>query len=47
MTGHSHGVTATGRHRQVLITVLALTGLVAVAEVIGALIKPSIPDLAL
>ena len=42
MTGHSHGVTATGRHRRALITVLALTGLVAVAEVIGALITGSL-----
>ena len=42
MTGHSHGVTATGRHRQTLITVLALSGLVAVAEVIGAVITGSL-----
>jgi cobalt-zinc-cadmium efflux system protein len=42
MTGHSHGATATGRHRQALITVLALTSLVAVAEVIGALITGSL-----
>jgi cobalt-zinc-cadmium efflux system protein len=42
MTGHSHGVTATGRHRQTLITVLALTTLVAVAEVIGAVITGSL-----
>ena len=42
MTGHSHGVTATGRHRQTLITVLALTSLIAVAEVIGAVITGSL-----
>jgi cobalt-zinc-cadmium efflux system protein len=42
MTGHSHGETATGRHRQTLITVLALTTLVAVAEVIGAVITGSL-----
>ena len=42
MTGHSHGVTATGRYRQTLITVLALTTLVAVAEVIGAVITGSL-----
>jgi cobalt-zinc-cadmium efflux system protein len=42
MTGHSHGVTATGRRRQTLITVLALTTLVAVAEVIGAVITGSL-----
>jgi cobalt-zinc-cadmium efflux system protein len=42
MTGHSHGVTATGRHRRALITVLALSGLIAVAEVIGALITGSL-----
>ena len=42
MTGHSHGVTATGRHRQTLITVLAVTTLVAVGEVIGAVITGSL-----
>jgi cobalt-zinc-cadmium efflux system protein len=42
MTGHSHGVTATGRHRQTLIAVLALTTLVAVGEVIGAVITGSL-----
>ncbi len=42
MTGHSHGVTATGRHRRPLVTVLALTSLVAVAEVIGAVITGSL-----
>jgi cobalt-zinc-cadmium efflux system protein len=42
MTGHSHGVTATGRHRQTLIAVLTLTTLVAVGEVIGAVITGSL-----
>jgi cobalt-zinc-cadmium efflux system protein len=42
MTGHAHGVTATGRHRQALITVLVLTGLVAIAEVIGAVFTGSL-----
>ena len=42
MTGHSHGGTATGQHRQTLIAVLALTTLVAVAEVIGAVITDSL-----
>jgi cobalt-zinc-cadmium efflux system protein len=42
MTSHSHGVTSTGLHRRALITVLALTGLVAVAEVIGAVITGSL-----
>ena len=42
MTGHSHGVTATGRYRQTLIAVLALTTLIAVAEVIGAVITSSL-----
>jgi cobalt-zinc-cadmium efflux system protein len=42
MTGHSHGVTATGRHRQTLTAVLALTTLVAVGEVIGAVITGSL-----
>jgi cobalt-zinc-cadmium efflux system protein len=42
MTGHSHGVTATGRHRQTLIVVMALTTLVAVGEVIGAVITGSL-----
>jgi cobalt-zinc-cadmium efflux system protein len=42
MTGHAHGVTATGRHRRALITVLALSGLVAVAEVVGALVTGSL-----
>jgi cobalt-zinc-cadmium efflux system protein len=42
MTEHSHGVTATGRHRQTLVVVLALTTLVAVGEVIGAIITGSL-----
>ena len=42
MTEHSHGVTATGRHRQTLIVVLTLTTLVAVGEVIGAVITGSL-----
>jgi cobalt-zinc-cadmium efflux system protein len=42
MTGHTHGVTATGRHRRVLITVLVLSALVAVAEVIGAVLTGSL-----
>jgi cobalt-zinc-cadmium efflux system protein len=42
MTGHSHGVTATGRHRQTLIAVLTLTTVVAVGEVIGAVITGSL-----
>jgi cobalt-zinc-cadmium efflux system protein len=46
MTGHSHGATVTGRHRRALITVLALSALVAVAEVIGALLTGSLVLLA-
>ncbi len=42
MTEHSHGVMATGRHRQYSIVVLALTTLVAVGEVIGAVITGSL-----
>jgi cobalt-zinc-cadmium efflux system protein len=42
MTGHTHGLTATGRHRRVLITVLLLTATVAIAEVIGAVITGSL-----
>jgi cobalt-zinc-cadmium efflux system protein len=42
MTEHAHGVTATGRHRQVLIAVLALTAAVAIAEVTGAVITGSL-----
>jgi cobalt-zinc-cadmium efflux system protein len=39
---HQHGLTATGRHRRALTAVLALTTLVAIAEVIGALITGSL-----
>jgi len=42
MTGHSHAVTVTGRHRPALIAALALSTLVAVAQVIGALITGSL-----
>jgi cobalt-zinc-cadmium efflux system protein len=42
MTGHSHGVTAAGRHRRPLVMVLVLSSLVAVAEVIGAVITGSL-----
>lgn len=42
MTGHSHAVTVTGQHRQLLIAVLALSTLIAVAEVIGAVITGSL-----
>jgi cobalt-zinc-cadmium efflux system protein len=42
MTGHSHSVTAAGRHRQALITVLVLSALVAASEVIGAVITGSL-----
>jgi cobalt-zinc-cadmium efflux system protein len=46
--GHSHGppLTATGRHRRALVTVLALSALIAVAEVIGALVTGSLVLLA-
>jgi cobalt-zinc-cadmium efflux system protein len=46
--GHSHGppMTATGRHRRALVTVLALSALIAVAEVIGALVTGSLVLLA-
>lgn len=43
---HRHGVTATGRHRGALTAVLALTTLVAVAEIIGAVITGSLVLLA-
>jgi cobalt-zinc-cadmium efflux system protein len=46
MTWHSHGVTVTGRHRRALITVLALTTLIAVAEIIGAVLTRSLVLLA-
>jgi cobalt-zinc-cadmium efflux system protein len=39
---HQHGLTATGRHRRALTAVLALTTLIAIAEVIGALITGSL-----
>jgi cobalt-zinc-cadmium efflux system protein len=43
---HLHGVTATGRHRNALTAVLALTTLIAIAEIIGALITGSLVLLA-
>jgi cobalt-zinc-cadmium efflux system protein len=46
MTEHSHGVTATGRHRRALTTVLALSALIAIAEVVGALLTGSLVLLA-
>jgi cobalt-zinc-cadmium efflux system protein len=39
---HLHGLTATGRHRRALTAVLALTTLIAVAEVVGAVITGSL-----
>jgi cobalt-zinc-cadmium efflux system protein len=42
MTGHSHAVTVTGRHRRALFTALALSTLVAIAEIIGAVITGSL-----
>ena len=39
---HQHRLTATGRHRRALTAVLALTTLIAIAEVIGALITGSL-----
>ncbi len=42
MTGHAHGLTTTGRHRRVLITVLLLTAAVAIAEVAGAVVTGSL-----
>jgi len=44
--GPAHGITATGRHRGVLTAVLALTTLVAVAEVIGGIVAGSLVLLA-
>jgi cobalt-zinc-cadmium efflux system protein len=44
--GHGHPATVTGQHRQALLTVLALSALIAVAEVIGALITGSLVLLA-
>jgi cobalt-zinc-cadmium efflux system protein len=46
MTGHSHGVTVTGRHRRALITVLALSASIAIAEVVGAVLTGSLVLLA-
>jgi cobalt-zinc-cadmium efflux system protein len=48
MTGHSHGepATVTGRYRRALITVMGLTALIAVAEIVGALITGSLVLLA-
>jgi cobalt-zinc-cadmium efflux system protein len=43
---HLHVVTATGRHRRALTAVLALTTLIAIAEVIGALVTGSLVLLA-
>jgi len=43
---HLHAVTATGRHRRALTAVLALTTLIAIAEVIGALVTGSLVLLA-
>ena len=47
-SGHSHGpsVSAGGAHRKTLILVLALTGTVLVAEVIGAALSGSLALLA-
>jgi cobalt-zinc-cadmium efflux system protein len=46
--GHSHsrGVTATGQHRRALTAVLALTTMIAIAEVTGALLTGSLVLLA-
>ena len=48
MTGHNHGepATVTGRYRRALITVMGLSALVAVAEIVGALITGSLVLLA-
>ena len=48
MTGHSHGgpATATGRYRRALATVMGLSALIAVAEIVGALITGSLVLLA-
>src|SRR5258708_33544448 len=45
---HSHGtpMTATGRHRRALVTVLALSALIAVAEVVGPLVTGALVLLA-
>ena len=46
--GHGHGQprTATGQHRRALLTVMVLSGLIAVAEVTGAVITGSLVLLA-
>jgi cobalt-zinc-cadmium efflux system protein len=46
--GHDHGqhLTATGKHRRALLTVMTLSGLIAVAEVTGALATGSLVLLA-
>jgi cobalt-zinc-cadmium efflux system protein len=48
MTGHSHGgpATTTGRYRRALITVMGLSALIAVAEIVGALVTGSLVLLA-
>ncbi len=43
---HTHGITATGRHRRALTAVLALTTLVAVAEIAGGIVTGSLVLLA-
>jgi cobalt-zinc-cadmium efflux system protein len=43
---HLHGITATGRHRRALTAVLALTTLIAIAEVTGAILTGSLVLLA-
>ncbi len=43
---HGHGLTATGRHRRALVTVMVLSALIAVGEVAGALISGSLVLLA-
>src|SRR6266545_4514814 len=43
---HTHGFTATGRHRSALTAVLALTTLIAVAEVAGGIVTGSLVLLA-
>lgn len=43
---HTHGITATGRHRSALTAVLALTTLIAVAEVVGGIVTGSLVLLA-
>ena len=43
---HTHGITATGRHRKRLIAVLAITLAVVVVQVIGAALSGSLALLA-